>query len=217
MFYGTRLNMKSVTAAEIAALAAWRILAQGDRVGGLVLSDSRLRRPSRPAAAAPPSCACSQLVAQANAALSAEAPVGARCRGPARRRRSPAPPGSSPTTGSSSSSPTSTAPATTTLRHLSGISRRNDVIMALVHDPSAHEIPETRPDRRRRRPACRSSSTSPTPASAATSRPVGGDRLRRLLDWQAKLDAAILPVSAGEPTVPQLLRLFGAPPRRRIA
>ena len=28
-------------------------------------------------------------------------------------------------------------------------------------------------------------------------------------------DAAILPVSAGEPTVPQLLRLFGAPPRRR--
>jgi hypothetical protein len=44
---------------------------------------------------------------------------------------------------------------------------------------------------------------------------VGGDRLKRLLAWQERLDAAILPVSAGEPTIPQLLRLFGAPPRRR--
>jgi len=44
---------------------------------------------------------------------------------------------------------------------------------------------------------------------------VGGDRLKRLLDWQQRLDAAILPVSAGEPVMPQLLRLFGAPPRRR--
>ena len=39
MFFGTVLNMKSVTAAEIAAMAAWRILAAGDRVGGIVLSD----------------------------------------------------------------------------------------------------------------------------------------------------------------------------------
>ena len=44
---------------------------------------------------------------------------------------------------------------------------------------------------------------------------VGGDRLTRLLGWQQHLDAAILPVSAGEPTVPQILRLFGAPSRRR--
>ena len=44
---------------------------------------------------------------------------------------------------------------------------------------------------------------------------VGGDRLTQLLAWQERLDAAILPVSAGEPTLPQLLRLFGAPPRRR--
>lgn len=42
MFFGTVHAMKSVTAAEIAALAAWRILGQGDRVGGLVLTDARL-------------------------------------------------------------------------------------------------------------------------------------------------------------------------------
>ena len=33
MFFGTRVNMKSVTAAHIAALAAWRVVDQGDRVG----------------------------------------------------------------------------------------------------------------------------------------------------------------------------------------
>lgn len=42
MFFGSRRAMKSVTAAEIAALAAWRTLDSGDRVGGLVFSDSEL-------------------------------------------------------------------------------------------------------------------------------------------------------------------------------
>ncbi|KPA21559.1 hypothetical protein shim_22660 [Shimia sp. SK013] len=39
MFYGSQHNMKSVTAAEAATLAAFRIRAQGDRVGGIVFSD----------------------------------------------------------------------------------------------------------------------------------------------------------------------------------
>ena len=39
MFFGSRLNMKSVTAAEAAAVAAWRILDAGDRVGGIVFGD----------------------------------------------------------------------------------------------------------------------------------------------------------------------------------
>src|SRR5215510_13666835 len=40
MFFGSVRNMKSVTAAETAALAAWRVLAQQDRVGALVFSDT---------------------------------------------------------------------------------------------------------------------------------------------------------------------------------
>ena len=32
--------MKSVAAAEVAALGAWRVLNQGDRVGSLVFNDS---------------------------------------------------------------------------------------------------------------------------------------------------------------------------------
>lgn len=39
MFFGSVRNMKSVTAAEAAALAAWRVLAQNDRIGALVFDD----------------------------------------------------------------------------------------------------------------------------------------------------------------------------------
>ncbi len=41
MFFGSQRNMKSVTAAELAALTAWRVLATGDRVGALLFNDSR--------------------------------------------------------------------------------------------------------------------------------------------------------------------------------
>jgi len=42
MFFGSRVYMKSVVAAEAAAIAAHRVLAQGDRVGGIVFGDTRL-------------------------------------------------------------------------------------------------------------------------------------------------------------------------------
>ena len=40
MFFGSRLAMKSVAAAEAAALAAWRVTSLGDRIGGIVFSDN---------------------------------------------------------------------------------------------------------------------------------------------------------------------------------
>lgn len=40
MFFGSVQRMKSVTAAEAAALAAWRVLEQQDRVGALVFNDT---------------------------------------------------------------------------------------------------------------------------------------------------------------------------------
>lgn len=42
MFFGTRERMKSVTAAELAALGAWRALDVGDRVGLVAFNDSEL-------------------------------------------------------------------------------------------------------------------------------------------------------------------------------
>ena len=49
MFFGSRVSMKSVIAAEIAALAAWRIFRQGDRIGAFIFNDEttepvRMRR-----------------------------------------------------------------------------------------------------------------------------------------------------------------------------
>lgn len=49
MFFGSQIYMKSVIAAEAAAIAAHRILDQGDRVGGIVFGDDKVaeHRPVR--------------------------------------------------------------------------------------------------------------------------------------------------------------------------
>jgi uncharacterized protein (DUF58 family) len=49
MFFGSRVSMKSVVAAEVSALAAWRVFHQGDRVGAFIFNDEeteeiRMRR-----------------------------------------------------------------------------------------------------------------------------------------------------------------------------
>lgn len=43
MFFGSQRQMKSVTAAECAALIAWRMISEGDRVGGIVFGDEGLQ------------------------------------------------------------------------------------------------------------------------------------------------------------------------------
>jgi len=40
MFFGSRRSMKSVAAAEAAALGIWRVLGQGDRVGAVIFDDA---------------------------------------------------------------------------------------------------------------------------------------------------------------------------------
>jgi uncharacterized protein (DUF58 family) len=40
MFFGSQQRMKSVVAAEVAALTAWRVLAVGDRIGAILFNDA---------------------------------------------------------------------------------------------------------------------------------------------------------------------------------
>lgn len=212
MFFGTVLNMKSVTAAEIAALAAWRILGQGDRVGGLVLTDQGFDAvPARRSRGAV--LRLLDRIADANLALSAEAPGAAGRLDAALARAAEILTHDwlllvvSDFDGAGE----------TTLRLLTGIARGNDILLAIVHDPSAHETPATGRivvgDGRLQ--------VELDLADARVRRNLAGTgsgRIATLLAWQERLDAAILPVSAGEPTIPQLLRLFGAPlsaPARR--
>jgi len=49
MFFGSQHQMKSVAAAEAAALTAWRVLAVGDRIGAVIFNDQQqfIAKPSR--------------------------------------------------------------------------------------------------------------------------------------------------------------------------
>jgi len=42
MFFGSQRTMKSVVAAEVTALGAWKVLDQGDRVGALIFNDDEI-------------------------------------------------------------------------------------------------------------------------------------------------------------------------------
>lgn len=207
MFFGSRLNMKSVTAAEIGAFAAWRILGAGDRVGGLVISDGGIED-QRPARSRHAVLRLLSLVAARNAALSAEAPVMAGAAGmldQALERAARIVTHDwlviilSDFDGATD----------TTFRSLSHLARNNDLVLGLVFDPLANEIPS------RGRLVVGDGSLQ-VELDFATRKvqqnlaEAGGERLRSLLAWQERLDAAILPVSAGEATLPQLLRLFGS-------
>lgn len=44
MFFGSQVQMKSVTAADLAALAVWRVLSAKDRIGALVFNDNAITK-----------------------------------------------------------------------------------------------------------------------------------------------------------------------------
>ncbi|MCV6584824.1 MAG: DUF58 domain-containing protein [Marinibacterium sp.] len=210
MFFGSRLNMKSVTAAEAAALAAFRILDQGDRVGGIVFGDQHIAeiRPQRSRTALNRFVAA---LADANGLLHAEAPQVAPM------------------------------PLTRVLRavsriarrdHLvivlsdfdvvdeeterlvSGLSRRNDLVLGLVTDPTAQEIPAGLNIVVSDGELQAEIDTGAT-ATRRSLQDMTEGRLARVLDWQRRYGVPILPLSAGEETLPQMRRLMGLGPGGR--
>jgi uncharacterized protein (DUF58 family) len=74
MFFGSQNKMKSVLAAELAALAAWRVLDQGDRVGGILFDDQQAKeyRASRSHAQL---MAMLAMLAKMNSALSVQSKI----------------------------------------------------------------------------------------------------------------------------------------------
>jgi uncharacterized protein (DUF58 family) len=74
MFFGSVRNMKSVTAAEAASLAAWRVLAQKDRIGALVFNDTTVTE-ARPQRSRATVAAILNAVVAQNHALSHEAGI----------------------------------------------------------------------------------------------------------------------------------------------
>jgi uncharacterized protein (DUF58 family) len=208
MFFGSRFAMKSVTAAEAAAIGAWRVLGVGDRVGAIVFNDRGLVeiKPRR-------SRATVLQILSAIASRNQELGVG--------RGIAAAP----------DMLNTALAQATRRALHdasvivisdfdgaddatrkmIGAMTRHNDVVALLVHDPLQSDLPasasmtvtdgELQIELEVGRASVRKSIAEATEA-----------RLRGVFAWTHELGVPVLPLSAAEETAPQLRRLLGAMP-----
>ena len=211
MFFGSRLNMKSVTAAEAAAIAAFRILEAGDRVGGIVFDDDEQIeiKPKRSRRAV---YALLETIAEMNAGLHADREV--------ERQQ-----------GELNDVLASIVRLAhhdhliivlsdfdgideTTRRRLSGIAAHNDLILMLVHDPAALESPSGARvvfgDH-----AMQAEVDLASKRTREALQGYGNRRLRQIFDWQTEINLSVLPLSAGEETLPQIRRLLGRTAMRR--
>ncbi len=213
MFYGSRLNMKSVTAAEAAAVAAFRVLDAGDRIGGIVFNETE-HKEFTPRRSSQSLFAFLEAVTGMNGALHADNPAVAQ-------------PGSLNEVLKSVARIAShdhlvlvlsdfDGIDATTEKHLAGIAAHNDLILGLVHDPSARNL-------NRQPKAILGDGTRQAevdfgrPEIVEAVRQVSSARLDRILDWQRRIKLSVLPLSAGEETLPQLRKLMGAEaPTRRV-
>ncbi|AOF93290.1 DUF58 domain-containing protein [Sinorhizobium sp. RAC02] len=204
MFFGSRRAMKSVAAAEVAMLCAWRILGSGDRVGGFVFNDGDIEevRPHRSREAV---ITLAGKVATQNGRLEAGfsgAPSPASLDTVLQRVAGIAHHDHLVVVISDFDGHSATT--RDTLLRLSG---RNDVICILVYDPFLLELPTTgdivvsggtlQAELSLRRADIRQAIDTFARA-----------RGRELRDWQRELGLPMLPVSAAEETAPQLRRLL---------
>ncbi len=211
MFFGSRLNMKSVTAAETAALAAFRILDVGDRVGGIVFNDHGMTevKPQRSRRALHALIAA---IAEQNQVLQADtqpmleaSPLNAPLQAAAQlARHDHLVIVISDFDGIDGQ----------TQELISGIARHNDVISVLIEDPIAREPPK---DLQMVASDGRMQMTIDTGTSGAFSklRDATARRLEDILSWQQSLGIPVLSLSSGEKTVAQVRRLMGRLPARR--
>ena len=205
MFFGSRRAMKSVTAAEAAALAAWRVFGSGDRVGALIFNDSDAVeiRPHR---------SRRQVLRILHAILEQNRALSVRGGQPANPRQLNA--------------------ALETVVRLSGhghlvtiisdfdgaddrtrllmsrLAQRNDVIAVLVHDPMAQELPA------RGRFVVSDGELQidvETAKGPVRERLVGMSRgrMQQVLNWQRELGVPVLPISTAEDVPDQVRVLLG--------
>ncbi|MDV7144968.1 DUF58 domain-containing protein [Tropicimonas sp. TH_r6] len=204
MFYGSVLNMKSVTAAEAAALAAFRIRAQGDRVGGIVFTDDSVAE-LRPKASDLALNRMLTALAEANCALHAERetkaalPLNRPLEAAVRIAR----------TGSLILVFSDFAEVDDrTEKLIRQLAAHNDVILFPISDPSGLALPEkfriTASDG-----ALQVELDATHGETMRKVEEVVSGRIARVLEWTRKYGVPVLPLSAGQETLPQLAALMG--------
>jgi uncharacterized protein (DUF58 family) len=210
MFFGSRLSMKSVTAAQAAAIGAWRVLGVGDRIGAIVFNDNDLVEIKARRSRTTVLQILSAIVAQ-NEMLGvgrglATAPVMLNTALEHATRRA-------------------LHDATivvisdfdgaddATRKMIGAMTQHNDVVALLVHDPLQSDLPA-------------SAAMTVTDGELQIQLEVGRDsvrksiaeateaRLKGVFAWTRELGVPVLPLSAAEETAPQLRRLLGAMPGR---
>lgn len=210
MFFGSRRAMKSVTAAEAAAIGAWRILGVGDRVGAIVFNDSDVVEFAARRSRATVLQILSIIVAQ-NRALGVGRGIATTSgrlnqaleRAERRAMHDAAVIIISDFDGADAA----------TRRMIGAIARHNDVVAVLVHDPLQSDLPA-------------SSRMTVTDGELQIQLEVGRESVRRniaqasrerlhgVFAWTHELGIPVLPLSAAEETAPQLRRLLGGLPAR---
>lgn len=210
MFFGSVLNMKSVTAAECAALAAFRILDQGDRVGGIVFGDEMLAE-IRPARSRHALTSFLTALANANGLLHADAPsvtpiamnrvLDAVARLASRNHLVLV-------------FSDFDMVDETTERLVAGLARRNDLVLGLVWDPFSLQIPQgyrlVVSDG-----ALQAEIDTADQRVHTALRDFAAGRLARIQDWQRRFAIPVLPLSAAEDSITQMRRLMGVAGARR--
>jgi uncharacterized protein (DUF58 family) len=206
MFFGTRVYMKSVTAAEVAALSAWRLLKATDRVGALVFNDAQVThiRPHRSQATVR---RILEAIVAMNGALQAHLDTPPNPAMLNRVLESAAQLAGhdylvlviSDFDGADDN----------TRRCLMKLAQHNDVLGVLVHDPSATHLPP-------------SQDLVITDGHLQIELPLGRQRVRRdihelasgriahVLAWQEDIGVPMLPLSTAEDVVLQVSRLLGS-------
>jgi uncharacterized protein (DUF58 family) len=204
MFFGSRRAMKSVSAAEAAALCAWRVLVMGDRVGGVVFNDTKVTevRPHRSRAAV---IDFLNPIVEQNSALHAK---------------------SEDSKGQGQLNAALRAVAAQaahdhliivisdfdghdndTRDMLLGLTMSNDVLAILVYDPFLLELPE-----KGEMVVSEGSLQAVLPFGHGNTRSRIGDYARargnEILGWQQQLGMPMMLLSAAEETVPQMRQMM---------
>lgn len=206
MFFGSARAMKSVTAAEAAALCAWRAIADGDRVGSLLFDDSNVveQRPQRDRGSL---LRWLGTLARMNHALAADSR--ATRNGPQLDRALEAAVRVAQHDHLVIVSTDCDGHSVRTPDLLRKLARRNDVVLLLIHDPFFSKLPQ-------------SGALVVTDGALQVELPMASGRSRRaitegadarlaaILDWQRQFGIVVVPLSAAEETPAQLRHLMGS-------
>jgi uncharacterized protein (DUF58 family) len=205
MFFGTVRNMKSVSAARIAAASAWRVTGSGDRVGAIVFDDEASTEvvPHRSKETV---IRILDEVVDRNRALRADAPA----------RPNPGMLNEVLATADRIAKHDFLIAIISdfdgcdedTTRLVTRMAQRNDVIAIPVFDPSSQQLPDTG----RLVVSDGEVQMELDFGSGATRKrmtDLARGRLAEVLGWQSRFGVPVLPISCGEDELIQVRRLLG--------